>query len=420
MKYSYLFLFLLLISCGNPDKNQETTDSSKTLEAGNWRLSFNVEDSGFKELPIQTIVDNDGTLTIYNSEEQIELTDIEIKGDSVYIRPPIFEGYFAGKFTQEGLIRGSYIKPSLDRVVDFFLEKGASNRFSEEESDDFEMAQLPQIWEVVFSPDNPEEKYIAKGVFTQSGNKVTGTFETTTGDYRYLEGTYKNDKLYLSTFDGAHLFLFEADLKDGVMSGTFYSGNHWVEPFIGKANATYELPDANELTFLKDGYDSFDFSFPDENGNVISLSDDRFKNKVVVAQIMGSWCPNCLDETKFYLEYLKNEQPDDVEFIGIAFEYAPTKEKAYESIQRFKKKLNVPYPIVLAQYGSVEKDEANEKLPMLNHVISYPTSIYIDKSGKVRRIHTGYNGPATGAKFDRFKEEFYSFLKELREEEVST
>jgi thiol-disulfide isomerase/thioredoxin len=132
---------------------------------------------------------------------------------------------------------------------------------------------------------------------------------------------------------------------------------------------------------------------------------------------MGSWCPNCLDETKFYVDYLKNKQPKNVEFVALAFEYAPTAKKAFESIDRLKSAVGINYPVLLAQYGTVDKDVANEKLPMFNHILSYPTSIYLDKQGNVRRIHTGYSGPATGAAHERFKEDFYSFVSQLQAEE---
>jgi len=200
------------------------------------------------------------------------------------------------------------------------------------------------------------------------------------------------------------------------MEGQFYSGNHWKEPFIAIRNADYELPNANSLTFLKEGYDTLAFSFPDETGNMISLEDERFKNKITVVQIMGSWCPNCLDESKYYTEYYNANKNKDIEFIALAFEYAKTEEKAFNSIKRLKDKLNITYPIVLAQYGTSDKEKAQQKLPMLNHVLSYPTSIFIDKTGKVRKIHTGFDGPATGEKYIEFKTEFEGFIEELLKE----
>ena len=200
------------------------------------------------------------------------------------------------------------------------------------------------------------------------------------------------------------------------MEGMYYSGNHWKEPFIAKRNENFELPDEDELTFLKDGYDQVAFSFPDASGTMVSLQDKRFKDKVVVVQIMGTWCPNCLDETRFYSEYYKSNKDKDIEFIALAFEYVKTPEAAYKNIKRLKKWVGIEYPVLLAQYGSTSKTKAQEKLPMLNHVLSYPTTIFIDKSGKVRKIHTGFNGPATGKKFTEFKVEFNSFIEALLEE----
>ena len=71
------------------------------------------------------------------------------------------------------------------------------------------------------------------------------------------------------------------------------------------------------------------------------------------------------------------------------------------------------YPILLAQYGSGSKSKMQDKLPALNHIISYPTSIFIDRTGKVRKIHTGFNGPGTGEKYTSYKAEFERFVGEL-------
>ena len=231
-----------------------------------------------------------------------------------------------------------------------------------------------------------------------------------------MEGVIDEDTLKLSTFDGSHAFLFTALVTDTTMVGTFYSGNHWKELFVAKRNETFELADADSLTYLKEGYDKLAFSFPDTEGKLVSLEDERFKNKVVVVQLMGSWCPNCLDESRFFVDYQKQHEDDPIEFIALAFEYAKTKELAMESINRLKKSIGIKYPILLAQYGSSSKIEAHEKLPMLNHVLSYPTAVFIDKSGRVRKIHTGFNGPATKEKYLRFKSEFESYIEELIEE----
>lgn len=112
------------------------------------------------------------------------------------------------------------------------------------------------------------------------------------------------DSLRLSAFDGAHAFLFKAFATDSTLTGNFFSDNHYLEGFSAKRNPVFELPSADSLTFLKAGYDRFDFTFPNAKGEAVGLSDASFQDKVVIVQLMGTWCPNCLDETKFLVDYL--------------------------------------------------------------------------------------------------------------------
>ena len=97
----------------------------------------------------------------------------------------------------------------------------------------------------------------------------------------------------------------------------------------------------------------------------------------------------------------------------MAFEGAETFEAAASSVKRLQKRLDIQYPIAIAQYGSIDKNTAAKKLPMLNHVLSYPTTIFLDKLGKVKKIHTGFSGPATGEKYVKFVNEFNATVHEL-------
>lgn len=381
------------------------------MKQGVWRGELQVSEDEI--LPFNFEITAKKGMKIFNAEEVILVDDIDYRNDSIFIKMPVFEGYFALTMN-DSVMQGEFIKESLDRILPFKATYNTKTRFDEP-------IQNPTVdisgnWEAVFSQGVKGDEYIAKGIFKQDGNKVTGTFLTTTGDYRYLEGVMDGDELKLSAFDGAHAFLFTAKVSNNAMQGTFYSGNHFNEPFIAKRNETFELPDANTLTYLKEGYDALAFTFPDTSGKMVSLKDEQFKNKVVIVQIMGSWCPNCLDESKYYSEFYKENQDKDIEFVALAFEYAKSKELAFKSIERLKDGVGINYPILLAQYGSSDKTEAQEKLPMLNQVLSYPTSIFIDKKGKVRKIHTGFNGPATGEKYVEFKKEFEGFVDMLLKE----
>ena len=405
-KFGVLITFMVLIS---------SCDNSKApiLSEGIWLGELEVQDNEILPFNFELKKSDSGQLfiEIYNAAEVIKVEEVTLKNDSIVIRTPVFEGYIAGKFTETS-IHGEFIKESLERIVPFKAIFGKEERFSAKNKP---QVNVSGIWEAEFSP-NTADSYLGKGIFTQHGNKVTGTFRTTTGDYRYLDGIMDSDIMKVSAFDGAHAFLFTAKVTDSSLGGTFYSGNHFQEPFIARRNESFELPDADSLTYLKKGYDKLAFSFPDSQGTLISLDDARFKNKAVIVQIMGTWCPNCLDETKFLVNYLKENKKLDVEVVALAFEYAKTEERAFKSINRLKTAIGVEYPILLAQFGTSNKSKAQEKLPMLNHVLSYPTTIFIDKKGNVKRIHTGFNGPATGDKYKVFKEEFDGFVQALAKE----
>ncbi len=383
------------------------------LKEGVWLAQLEVQDK--EMLPFNfNLYKTEGanyTIDVYNAEEVVKIEEIELKNDSIRNKMPVFEGYIEGIFTDTS-ITGFFVKESLDRVVPFKATFGEKERFRPGNP---ATSNISGIWETEFSPNTPDS-YMAKGIFTQNGSKIKGTFRTTTGDYRYLEGLVIGDSIKLSTFDGAHAFLFTAKITDSTLNGFFYSGNHFKEPFVGNRNEGFELPHEDSLTFLKEGYDKLAFSFPDANGNMVSLDQKRFNNKVVIVQIMGTWCPNCLDETKFLVNYLKENNNTDLEVVALAFEYAKTSDKAFEGINRLKERIGTQYPILLAQYGSSNKGRAQEKLPMLNHILSYPTTIFIDKKSNVRKIHTGFNGPATGEKYILFKKEFDDFVQSLLNE----
>lgn len=401
MKYLLLPLLFIIAACNSNPHHPHHGQYHVELDIGNGHV-----------LPFTANFVEDHSFEFNNAEETVETLECIIRGDSIIIEHPVYEGTFKGTFTATE-INGSFIKESLNRTVPFRMIQTEAPRFEVKAPSKF---NISGNWETVFSPDDNKARYFARGEFQQNGSKVTGTFRTTTGDYRYLEGIVDGDTLKLSTFDMAHAFLFVAEVTDSTLVGTFYSGNHFEEPFTAVRNERYELPEPDSLTYLKEGYERISFQFPDTNGEIVSFDDERFTDKVVVVQIMGSWCPNCLDESRFLADYYRQYETDDLEIVALAFEYKPTAEKATDGLRKLKSSLGIEYPVLLAQYGSEDKTKAGEKLPMLNHIISYPTTLFIDKTGRVRRIHTGFNGPATGEKYDAFKSDFEAYISLLTSE----
>ena len=251
------------------------------------------------------------------------------------------------------------------------------------------------------------------GIFSQKGNQVSGTFRKNSGDTRFLSGIVFKDSILLSTFDGAHPYLIKAAKLGDTIHGNLYYQSSSITKFWMIKDDNYQLENSKELTQLKDGFETISFNFKNTSGDYVSLNDEQFKNRVVVVQIMGTWCPNCLDETQFFLSYIKDNPSTDIAFVALSFEAARTEKKAMDRIQLMVDRFDIPYPVLLAQFVSVDTKIAQEKLPMLKEIRSYPTTIIIDKSGKVNSIHTGFNGPATGKAFEDFKMEFDEEIKSL-------
>ena len=63
--------------------------------------------------------------------------------------------------------------------------------------------------------------------------------------------------------------------------------------------------------------------------------------------------------------------------------------------------------------GISDKDDAAKKLPMLERVYAFPTTIFLDRRGNVRKIHTGFSGPATGIHYEQFAAEVKATLDQL-------
>lgn len=393
--------YFLFTGCRHPPDPEPAT--------GTWRGSLQVSEG--RELPfLMELRKEEGqfAMIIRNGEEVLEIDEVRLQGDSIYMQMPVFEEYIAGTYTGYRM-QGYLFNESRGRKVPFEAAFGDRPRFP---VDHPAQADIAGEWEVVFGPDTPGA-YPAKGIFTQQGNVVRGTFRTTTGDRRYLEGVVTGDTLRLSTFDGTHAYLFVAGVSDSTMQGTYYSGNHFQQPFTGVRNPDFELPEADSLTFLRPGYDRLEFEFPDLEGNKIGPQAQAFRDRVLIVQLMGTWCPNCLDETRFLTRYLEANPGTDLKVLALAFEYAKTEEDAFSAIERLKRRTGIPYPVVLAQYGGANKLQANEKLPMLDRVLAYPTLIFIGRDGRVRKIHTGFDGPATGDKHEEFRRDFDAFVREL-------
>jgi len=408
-----ILLFALLLTIGVSSCTQNKMEApDQTIKTGSWRVALQHADG--KEIPfIMEAEDRQDSTVLYlvNGEERILLDEIETEGDSTKIKLHIFDAELIAKI-EDGKMAGRFVRYGLANPysVPFTAEYGNTNRFKASPAK--ASYTYNGKWEVVFT-DKEGKSYNAVGVFEQDGNKLTGTFLTETGDYRYLDGQVDGDQLNLSTFDGNHAYLFTAKPTDAnTLKGDFYAGMNGYESWTAKRNENAQLANADSLTFLKPGYEKLEFSFPSiEGGKNISLSDDKYKGKVVIVQLLGSWCPNCMDETKFLAPYYAKNKGRGLEIIGLGFERSPEFEKAAPRLQKMKDRFDIGYDLVVA--GISDKAAAAKALPALNHVLSFPTTIFIGRDGKVRKIHTGFSGPGTGKYYEDWVADFNKTMDAL-------
>jgi len=400
--YPLLLFVLLFLSCNN----QKTT----ALKAGFLNAEIDMQN---QKLPFVLEFSSDSnsegitSIKLHNGKEILDLDDFERKGDSLILPLHIFDITLRAKITETGL-EGVYIKNyAKDYSLPFRAVYGSNKRMVKETSTD--------VFDGTYAVDFIDDQgNISKaiGIFERDQTVMRGTFLTPTGDYRYLDGYADDQKMTLYTYDGNHAFIFTAQRNDdGTLNGKFYSGKSWNESWIATPDENASLPDAYEMTYIKEGYDGVDFSFPDLNGNAVSPNDSKYQGKVLVLQIFGTWCPNCMDETRFFADWYSKQDNEQVEIIGLAYESKDDFEYAKSRVLKMKEKLNVPYDFVIA--GTSSKQKASESLPMLSQVLSFPTTIFIDKKGEVRKIHTGFSGPATGKYYTRYVEEFNILMNEL-------
>jgi thiol-disulfide isomerase/thioredoxin len=347
-------------------------------------------------------------MTLVNAGERLVIDSLDIKDDSIIVPMHIFDNEIRAKIVGERL-EGVFVKKYAEGYkLPFTATFGEKARFDKGVAE-----RIPPRYKIHFA-DEPDSVY-AVGMLKNEGDKITGTILTTTGDHRFLEGVRTNDSLFLSTFDGEHAYLYKARVNpDASLNGYYYSGKSYNTPFTATPNDTIELPDAENITLLKPGFEKFTFSFPGVDGKPVSMEDPEYKNKVVIVQIMGSWCPNCMDETKFLAPWYLKKKAKGVEIIGLAYEKKDDFEYAKSRLLKLKDRLNVRYRIAFA--GISDKEEASKTLPMINHVFAFPTTIIVDRRGKVRKIHTGFSGPGTGKYYEKFVEEFNETVNSLLKE----
>ncbi len=385
-----------------------------------------VLDSPGGPLPFGLRVAANGDGFILNGEERIPVAHLSLEEREIRVRFDHYASEIHVTRTEPGVYRGEWKKRSptgwskLGATLTEVPMKQADtlSRF-ESKSTATKPTRASSIagdWAVTFLGSSGDEPSPGGARFEVRNGRALGTFFTPVGDYRYLEGDFQNGHLRLSCFDGAHAFLFHADLEtDGTLAGHFWSRDSWHETWTAKKlpegeKATSALPDPFSLTSIKEG-STLDFTFPDVEGRPVSLTDPRFRGKPLIVEIFGTWCPNCHDAAPVLREIKNKYKSTGLQILGLAYEITGDPALDAEQIRRYAERHGCDWPILLA--GTSSKAKASKTLPALSGIKSYPTTIFIDRKGRIQKIYTGFNGPATGEDHEKLLRQWDDIVRRI-------
>ena len=356
-------------------------------------------------LPFEFTIGGDPTealqIVIYNGAERVRVDRV--------LRP---RGTWSLRFQQYGAqIRAQYVNESGELVdarkgSDFLQGSWDKLKSTGPASSPFHATRTPNRqryapskdlthansfrgrWRVRFSQSEDD----AVGIFDVSPSGVaTGTFLTTTGDYRYLAGRVDGRTLELSCFDGAHAFLFRAHLNDDEqLQGDFWSAPTWHETWIATKDPNVQLEDPWQLSTWKPDVDLTQMSFPTTDAATQLLHDPHASAQLIY--LFGTWCPNCRDATIYMKELARRYEARGVRVSGLAFEHTGDLERDSTQVALYARLNEIPFPLLIA--GKSNKKEATQAFGALDFVRAYPTFLFVDRTGQVRHVYSGFTGPA--------------------------
>lgn len=397
-------LLLAVAACSGPPR----------LEGGPWRAWL---DSPGGDLPFGLEMTVEGArvaASILNGPERIPIPEVSFAEGELILDMPHFDSRVTARLTRAGRLDGRWRRRSGVESwteMGFHAERGDAPRFpaAAAAGGPGSTGPIDGRWAVDFEGDDDP----SVGIFvTGADGSVTGTFLNTTGDYRYLAGSFGGGRLRLSCFDGGHAFLFDATMEpDGTLRGEFWSRDAWHDRWTARRDVDAGLPDAFGLTRASESVRLSDLSFPDLEGNVRSLDDPAFAGRVRLIELFGSWCPNCNDAATFMVELDRRYRDRGLSVIGLAFEMSGDLERDTNQVRLYAARHDARYPIFVG--GLSDKGEASTSFPLLDRIRSWPTFVFTNRAGGVEAIYQGYSGPATGEAYEKLRRDFTRTIEEL-------
>lgn len=394
-----------------------------SIADGVWRAWLELPKAPGGELPFQIRIEHPMTddrpagiaAYLVNGTEEIEIPLVTWDGDELLLSMDYYDAHLRARVRADGKrMDGEYTKRRGEgwARMAFHAEAGGAARFpapgSGSASTDADR-DVSGRWRVTF-PGSDDAVLVVGG----SEDDASGTFLTTTGDYRFLAGDFYGDTLRLSAFDGAHAFLFVAkrDAR-GNLAGEFWSGDWHHETWTAVPDAKAEVRDGFSFTKAIGSGNVNGLKYVDLEGNERALSEAAVggRAKARIVYVFGTWCPNCKDATAFLNELRAMQKSKGFEVVGLAFEVSGERERDLAQLRRYVERTGVEFPVLLA--GVADKKKAAEALPVIDAVKAYPTLLFVDGRGRIRAAYAGFSGPATGEEHEKLKKKIAGMVERL-------
>jgi thiol-disulfide isomerase/thioredoxin len=281
------------------------------------------------------------------------------------------------------------------------------------------IASVPSIdgvWEI--PTESPKGEKAWRLIVSQKGADITTTILRVDGDTGALTGGWQDGKFVASHFDGARPGLIALTPQaDGSLHVNLNAGQRTgvltaYRPEVARAKGLPEPANYQTHTTVRDPNEVFAYSFPDTTGKIVSNEDSKFKGKVVLAIVTGTWCPNCHDEAQYLVELYAKYHAQGLEIVALDFE-EPEQQNTLKRVNAFIKQYKVPYTYLIAGAPS----DMWDKVPQAVNLNTWPATLFIGRDGKVKATHAGFAGPGSGIYHTQLRDEFTSNIERLLREQ---
>lgn len=379
---------------------------------GRWDCTVTVNGN---EIPFRMEFSASGaavTGNFFNGDERVISTDGQLQEGALRLNFDQYASRLEATLTEAGL-EGRYGRDA--RWYPFRAHRASTTPANASTGVPNGVPNIDGLWEIPTKSSKGEAAW--HFIVRQKGAEVSAAILRVDGDTGALTGTWRDGKFVLSHFSGARPNLLEiTPAANGTLALVQNGRTSLValRPASARAQGLGEPTDPFHHTGVKDPSAPLTFSFPDLNGRPVSLSDARFRGKVVVLAISGSWCPNCHDEAPFLEELYRRYRAQGLEVVALSFEEGDQL-KSLARLRAFIKQYGIDYTVLVPG----EPSQLAEKLPQAENLNSWPTTFFVGRDGRVRGVHAGFAGRASGDFYTQTKHEVTELVERLLAETTS-